>query len=304
MKKAIVTVAMLVAIAIASGLTPGAEEGALGSLLKTDAELGKTLAAGGIHKAYPFFMADDSTIIAAGKPLIAGEKEIRAFVAQEPERRFSNRQVLRAGVSGAGDLGYTSGAFEFSTKNQDGTEKGGHGVYLLAWKKQRGEWKVAALVENGAQSAPNVAQYLSAQPALEKASRADIERARAEIIRTDSNFSALSEAKWPGEAFATYIAADGSLLFLLGIDLKGKAVVREAFGEKPSGATLVWKPVKAEMSASCDLGFTIGSAVSKRTDAEGKLQVGYTQYLTVWKKQPDGSWKFVLDGGNPAPAPK
>jgi ketosteroid isomerase-like protein len=30
--------------------------------------------------------------------------------------------------------------------------------------------------------------------------------------------------------------------------------------------------------------------------------VGYSKYLTVWKKQRDGSWRFVADGGSARPA--
>jgi ketosteroid isomerase-like protein len=29
----------------------------------------------------------------------------------------------------------------------------------------------------------------------------------------------------------------------------------------------------------------------------------YSKYLTVWKRQPDGAWKFVADGGNERPGP-
>jgi hypothetical protein len=29
----------------------------------------------------------------------------------------------------------------------------------------------------------------------------------------------------------------------------------------------------------------------------------YGNYMSVWKKQDDGSWKFVLDGGNTTPPP-
>jgi len=29
----------------------------------------------------------------------------------------------------------------------------------------------------------------------------------------------------------------------------------------------------------------------------------YSKYLTVWARQPDGEWKFILDGGNASPAP-
>jgi ketosteroid isomerase-like protein len=51
------------------------------------------------------------------------------------------------------------------------------------------------------------------------------------------------------------------------------------------------------MAATGDLGYTVGIAV--RRGADGR--VGYTKYLTVWRRQPDGEWRWVVDGGSPRP---
>jgi len=52
---------------------------------------------------------------------------------------------------------------------------------------------------------------------------------------------------------------------------------------------LVWWPLWAGISRSGDLGFTTGPF------AVGGKRLGH--YFTVWKKQPDGGWKWVFDGG-------
>ncbi|MEZ5922635.1 MAG: hypothetical protein R3C60_14980 [Parvularculaceae bacterium] len=52
---------------------------------------------------------------------------------------------------------------------------------------------------------------------------------------------------------------------------------------------LVWWPLYAGISSSGDLGFTTGPY------AFDDARAGH--YFTVWKKQPDGQWKWVLDGG-------
>ncbi len=38
-------------------------------------------------------------------------------------------------------------------------------------------------------------------------------------------------------------------------------------------------------------------------DKKGEITTTYGNYVTVWKRQPDGKWKYVLDGGNTTPAP-
>ncbi|HEX5377781.1 MAG TPA: nuclear transport factor 2 family protein [Phenylobacterium sp.] len=58
------------------------------------------------------------------------------------------------------------------------------------------------------------------------------------------------------------------------------------------GPPLVWWPLLAGISRSGDLGFTTGPFTY-----DGRPG-GY--YFTVWKKQPDGSWKWIYDGGPPS----
>lgn len=61
--------------------------------------------------------------------------------------------------------------------------------------------------------------------------------------------------------------------------------------------TLTWVPLKAELAASGDLGYTVGKWTFK--SADGTTQYGV--YVTVWKRQRDGSWKFVVDAGSDTP---
>lgn len=64
--------------------------------------------------------------------------------------------------------------------------------------------------------------------------------------------------------------------------------------------TLTWDPVYAEVSASGDLGYTVG----RYTTSVGAGDAADTEqgtYLTVWRRQDDGSWKVQADIGNAAP---
>lgn len=61
---------------------------------------------------------------------------------------------------------------------------------------------------------------------------------------------------------------------------------------------LYWAPVYAGIARSGDLGFTTGPA---SFDAERTPRI---QYFTVWRKQADGTWKWIFDGGpGPVAAP-
>jgi ketosteroid isomerase-like protein len=67
---------------------------------------------------------------------------------------------------------------------------------------------------------------------------------------------------------------------------------------------LTWTPVYADMAASGDLGYTYGTIEFRSKDKDGKPTVEYGKYVSIWKKQKDGSWKVVMDMGNSSPSPK
>jgi ketosteroid isomerase-like protein len=58
---------------------------------------------------------------------------------------------------------------------------------------------------------------------------------------------------------------------------------------------LVWHPEKVGVAHSGDLGYTIGTYDWSYKDASGKAITDKGKYLTVWKKQADGSWKVLFD---------
>jgi len=78
----------------------------------------------------------------------------------------------------------------------------------------------------------------------------------------------------------------------------GKTEVTKVWNEKPMIKELTWKPIRAEASESGDIGYSFGYAIY-----QGKDTTTYTNYCTIWKKQKDGSWKFVYDAGNSIPSP-
>lgn len=61
-----------------------------------------------------------------------------------------------------------------------------------------------------------------------------------------------------------------------------------------SGLTLTWEPTRAEISNGGKLGYTWGRYHSL---FNGKAREG--NYMTVWQKQDDGSWKVLFDTGDP-----
>lgn len=62
------------------------------------------------------------------------------------------------------------------------------------------------------------------------------------------------------------------------------------------GFTLSWEPSRSEVSRGGNLGYTWG-----RWTSTGGAGSGRGSYMTVWEKQPDGTWKVLFDTGDPDP---
>ena len=63
---------------------------------------------------------------------------------------------------------------------------------------------------------------------------------------------------------------------------------------------LGWNPINGLGGASGGLAFTVGLS-STRTLA-GTDERAPSHYLTVWRQESDGSWRFIFDLGSPRPA--
>ena len=116
-----------------------------------------------------------------------------------------------------------------------------------------------------------------------------------EMVKTEQAFSKMAEEKNTREAFMTFIAEDG-LLFRPGAVNGKKWMLEQPVPPSDKKPLLAWQPNFARMSASGDMGFTTGPWEAK-ADIKDAKPSGYGHFVTVWKKQPDGSWKFVVDLG-------
>ena len=124
----------------------------------------------------------------------------------------------------------------------------------------------------------------------------------ADLLRKLEGDFAKAVAARGHDAFVSYFAEDGvELEDGGGIKTKDDMRKEDAW---PPDFSLTWAPVKVEMAASGDMGYTYGTYELKSKDKEGKIVTHYGKYASIWKKQKDRSWKVVLDMGNSSPNPK
>ena len=116
-----------------------------------------------------------------------------------------------------------------------------------------------------------------------------------QLIMADRDFSSLSEKEGMHKAFLEFIADSGVLLRDNAYPLVGKTTLATLFSKgSDTSFVLTWDPVYEKISSSADLGYTYGY-YTRKVKSTGEVIRG--TYLTIWKKQSDGTWKFVLDTG-------
>ena len=133
-----------------------------------------------------------------------------------------------------------------------------------------------------------------AQPSHE-AMKARMDSLRNDLLQTDIAFSQLSEQKGRNASFIAYAAEHATLLRPFSMPVTGKDSIANLLNSYPDSLyTLTWVPIKADVAHSGELGYTYGT-YSLNIKNIGKEE---GTYCTIWKKDKNHSWKFVLDTGN------
>jgi len=113
---------------------------------------------------------------------------------------------------------------------------------------------------------------------------------------------AQATAEGGGKAFATWFAEDSVTLGKGQPPVHGREAIAKQATWSPKNYQLSWTPTDAMMSPSGDMGYTWGHYEGRTSNEDGKSQVTSGRYLTIWRKEPDGSWKVVLDASSDEPA--
>jgi ketosteroid isomerase-like protein len=96
------------------------------------------------------------------------------------------------------------------------------------------------------------------------------------------------------KAFIQY--ADSAVVLLRPgyFPIRGNDAIEYLQNINDSAFTLTWSPENAEMALSGDLGYTYGLYTYQTADTTFQ-----GTYVSIWQKQANGSWKYILDTGNP-----
>ncbi|MCX2743098.1 hypothetical protein OO013_04435 [Mangrovivirga sp. M17] len=117
-----------------------------------------------------------------------------------------------------------------------------------------------------------------------------------EITQVEKSFNEDLLENGVAEAFYNYAAPNAVILRGANNLIKGKEGIKKYYSsEKYNLAKAYWKPEVIEISNDGTLASTWGKYKWISADSAGKEVVLEGYFHTVWKKMPDGQWKYIWD---------
>jgi ketosteroid isomerase-like protein len=115
-----------------------------------------------------------------------------------------------------------------------------------------------------------------------------------ELFDIDKKFSDMSVEKGYPMAFIEFAHPDAAILRPNSMPVKGRNAISSLYEKADTaGVHFTWEPLAGDIAASGELGFTYGTYTFRK---DSLIERG--TYASVWKKDENGNWKYILDVGN------
>ncbi|SNR79516.1 YybH family protein [Dokdonia pacifica] len=123
----------------------------------------------------------------------------------------------------------------------------------------------------------------------------DVEKWKAEVMNVEKAFNDMAQKEGLIKAFEFYAAEDGVIRRGKKV-IKGKKAIADWYKKdvRPN-ETLTWIPTYIEVSNAGDMAFTYGDYTFTSLDSLGTKKINKGIFHTVWRRQADGTWRFVWD---------
>lgn len=123
--------------------------------------------------------------------------------------------------------------------------------------------------------------------------KGDVEQWKEEIRLAEEAFARKVGSEGMNKGFIEF-AADEAVLMRGNQLIEGKEAIKE-FMTNQNSKNLQWEPKFIDVAQSGDLGYTYGYYTYTYPDSTGNEVKSTGVFHSVWKRQDDGSWKYVWD---------
>ena len=289
-------------------------EAAAAALLQSEQAWAAAVAAGDFERVFSFWR-EDAVIYPVNHPPVRCKSAIRNFVMRNRAMPGFSLifEPIEAHVSGAGDLGYTVGNFETSFDNPEGIRLVAPERYVDVWRKAAdGRWVNVLEIHSPLNPPAPGERTMTDPPATELPSRtwpdpppnSDVEAERVALLQRDQDVSEAISGGIAIDSILAFFSEDAVMYPAMRPVVEGKPAIRAYFeaNRMQPGFSLTTVPFEAQVAASGDLGYTLGTYEFQFDGTNGSPVILPGIYLSAWEKDSNGNWAIVLNAGSPAAA--
>ena len=99
---------------------------------------------------------------------------------------------------------------------------------------------------------------------------ADLTKTKSDLLKTDLDFTHMSQEKGAAEAFNMYLAEESLQLSAQSQPIMGRQNIYESMKESNNQSVLAWNPKNGEVASSGDMGYTWGTYTYSWKDPQGQ----------------------------------
>jgi ketosteroid isomerase-like protein len=266
-------------------------EADLDSLIASERAFSQHSVDHGMRDAFLAYLAENAIIMRPlpmkGRPVWEARQPSPATLVWEPSY---------AEVSGGGDLGVTSGPWEFRPPAGPDTTVL-HGHFISVWRKQEGgRWKVEVDL-GGSHEKPSRGGVgsgeirrgpIHADPPAKDRSKQAVH----DIAAAEKRFSGAARRAGLTAVMAGWTTEDLRFHREGHLPWEGRDASRSAV--TADSTAVFWTPMGSGAASSGDLGYTYGIRIHQHGAAPDS-----SVYLNVWRRERDGKWRVSLMVDNP-----
>ena len=254
------------------------------SLIATEFAFSNSAAENGIRNSFLEFIADDGILFRPGP--VNGKKFL---TDSKPSKGLLSWYPVVAEISKSGDLGFTTGPWEYS-RGKD-SAKIAFGNFCTVWQLQKdGIWKFVIDIGNSNAKPTeelkpleyNKNKMSDYKPEMLASDNAD------ELIKLEKEISNQISEKGLEQSFKPYLNSSSRFLRNKMFPIIGTDNISKYLSEQKGDCEV--SPIAGKISSSNDLGFTYGQLTVN--DKENKTKK--FNYMRIWKKDTSG-WKLEVD---------
>jgi ketosteroid isomerase-like protein len=265
-------------------------------VINTERSFSKMCVETSIKESFLQYMHDDAIGFQAGpvkmKEIYSKREKSATYLYWEPEY---------VEVSAAGDLALSTGPWELrKTKADSANASFGH--FITIWQKQPDNtWKFifdAGISHDKTEVKPvNVKTFIPQKHEPDYPLEIDLKKEHDAIMELEKKFADGLDKEDFEKNYSPIVSDDVKLYREGWYPSKDKTETLDKI--KKMEGKISWKTIKSTVAASGDFAYTYGLM-----EITGKAGIEKFNYMHVWRKIPNDSWKIILDSATPYPKQK